>query len=320
MRNDHVDKAEAPQISSRPELAVRVITPHNGIEAFTYAIKSMISDFPQSRALAWRMLLRDTRAMYRQSLLGYAWLVLPPLATVFVWVILNSTSLVNIDAGPVPYPLFVITGTILWTAFNSSVMAMQEIIGSTRGMLSKINFPHEALIMTAFGKALMNSVIATLLIIPAIVIYGITPGPTMLLFPLGFLVILLLGCALGLLFVPIGALYGDVGRAIQMGLRFGFFVTPVIYALPENGMTRTMLLWNPVTAPLVSSRSCLVGGESALPMETLVIFIARIVPLIRKRAGTRVKHTESSRRADPQIVITILVSFSDPMQIIAIRD
>jgi lipopolysaccharide transport system permease protein len=248
-------------------MPVRVITPHNGLEAFTHAINSIVKDFPQSRALAWRMLLRDTRAMYRQSLLGYVWLFLPPLATVLVWVMLNSTSLVNIDAGEVPYPLFVITGTVLWTAFNSSVMAMQEIMGSARGMLSKINFPHEALIMTAFGKALMNSVIPALLLIPALVMYGITPGMSMLLFPLGFLVILLLGCAIGLVFVPIGALYGDVGRAIQLALRFGFFVTPVIYAIPDSGLTRTLLLWNPVTAPLVSSRSWLIGGESVFAWE-----------------------------------------------------
>jgi lipopolysaccharide transport system permease protein len=261
-------------------MPVRVITPHNGLEAFTYAIKSIVSDFSQSRALAWRMLLRDTRAMYRQSLLGYVWLFLPPLATVFVWVLLNSTSLVNIDAGEVPYPLFVITGTVLWTAFNSSVMAMQEIMGSARGMLSKVDFPHEALIITAFGKALMNSVIPAILLIPALLIYGITPGMGLLLFPLGFLVILLLGCAVGLVFVPIGALYGDVGRAIQLALRFGFFVTPVIYALPDSGLTRTLLLWNPVTAPLVSSRSWLIGGEVVFAWETALICLISLIVLL----------------------------------------
>jgi len=269
-------KAENPRTEDLP---VRVITPHSGREAFADAIRSVARDFPQSRALAWRMLLRDTRAMYRQSLLGYIWLFLPPLATVLVWVLLNKSSLVNISSGEVPYPLFVITGTVLWTAFNASVMAMQEIMGSARSMLSKINFPHEALIMTAFGKALLNSVIPALLLVPALLIYGVNPGVSVLLFPIGFLVLILLGCAVGLLFVPIGALYGDVGRAIQLALRFGFFVTPVIYALPEAGLTRTLLLWNPVTAPLVSGRSWLVGGESVLGLETGIVFLVSLALL-----------------------------------------
>lgn len=261
------------------DLPVRVITPHSGLESFGDAIRSLGRDFAQSRELAWRMFLRDTRAMYRQSLLGYFWLLLPPLGTVLVWVLLNESSLVAIKSGEVPYPLFVMTGTVLWTAFNSSVMAMQEIMGGARSVLSKVNFPHEALILTAFGKALLNSSIPVLLLVPALLIYGVELDASALLFPMGFLVLILLGCAIGLLFVPIGALYGDVARAIQLALRFGFFVTPVIYAMPEGGLTRTLLLFNPVTAPLSSSRSWLLGGEPAFGLETALVLLISLAIL-----------------------------------------
>ena len=102
----------------------------------------------------------------------------------------------------------------------------------------------------------------------------------MLLFPLGFLVMVLLGCAIGLTFVPVGALFGDVGRAIQLALRFGFFVTPVIYAMPDSGFTRTLLLWNPVTAPLVSTRSWLIGGESIFIWPTIGVFVISLFLLL----------------------------------------
>jgi lipopolysaccharide transport system permease protein len=276
---DRPRKSSQSESAHVTDLPVRVITPHSGLEAFAYAINSVIRDFPQSRALAWRMLVRDTQAMYRKSMLGYGWLFISPLVTVLVWVFLNKTSLVNIDAGTVPYPLFVITGTVLWTAFNSSVMAMQEIIDNAHGVLSKVNFPHESLIMSALGKATINSVIPASLLLPALLIYGAGFSFSMLLFPLGFCTIILLGCALGLIFVPIGALYGDVGRLVQMGLRFGFFVTPVIYALPASGFHRTLLLWNPVTAPLVSARSWLIGGEPVYATEMAVVFVASLLLL-----------------------------------------
>ena len=156
------------------------------MDAFVEAITSMVSNFSQSRDLAWRLLLRDTRAMYRQSLFGYVWLVLPPLATVFVWVFLNKQNLVHINTDEVPYPLFVMTGTVLWTAFNSSLMAMQGIMAEARGTLSKVNFPHEALILTAFGKSLLNSVPPVVLLVPALLFYGGAFNLKMLLFPVGF--------------------------------------------------------------------------------------------------------------------------------------
>ena len=74
----------------------------------------MVRDWPFTRGLAWRMFLRDTRATYRQSFLGYFWLLLPALANTLVWVFLNGAKVVNIDSGDVPYPLFVFTGTVLW--------------------------------------------------------------------------------------------------------------------------------------------------------------------------------------------------------------
>ena len=257
----------------------RVITPHSGLDEFKDAIGSLLRDFRQSTSLAWRILLRDTRATYRQSLLGYFWLFLPPLATVLVWVFLNSSNLVSVDSGDVPYFLFVITGTVLWTAFNSAVMAMQELFGSARPILSKVNFPHEALIFAAMGKGLMNSCLPALMIIPVLYMYDIQIGFGTLKFLAGFMVIVTLGCSVGLVFVPLGALYGDVSRAIQLALRFGFFLTPVIYALPDSGINRTLLLLNPVTTPLVSSRSWLIGEKDTFPDEVTLIFFASLLLL-----------------------------------------
>jgi lipopolysaccharide transport system permease protein len=209
--------------------------------------------------------------MYRQSLLGYVWLLLPAIATAAVWIFLNDQKLVSIDTGDTPYPMFVLTGTILWTAFNMSVIGMQSILAEARSVLSKINFPHEALVLSAIAKALLNSVVPALVLIPAIPCYGIPLHWNMLLFPFGFMTLVVLGCALGLALVPISALYSDVSRAVQLALRFGFFATPVIFALPAAGLPRTLFLWNPVTAPLVSSRHWLAGSESALWLPTLCI-------------------------------------------------
>lgn len=271
-----------PIMSERSsDLPVRIIRPHEGLDAFKDAIVSSIRDFPKARALAWRMLLRDVRATYRQSLLGYLWMFLPPLATTFIWVFLNQQQLVSIDSGDVPFPIFVLTGNILWAAFNGAVMSMLSIFGASRGMLSKVNFPHESLAMTAWGKSALDGFVPAFLLIPALAYYGVDLAPQMLLFPLGLLGILFIGGAIGLLFVPISALYMDVGRAIQLGLRLGFFLTPVIYPLPSEGWARSLLLWNPVTSPLVTSRTWLVGsGPDLLPQTLAVLSLSVLVTAV----------------------------------------
>ena len=230
------------------------------------------------------MFVRDTKALYRQSFLGYLWILLPPLATAAIWIFLSDQRLVTTDTGGVPVSVFVLTGTILWTAFNLSVVGMQAILSDAKSVLSKVNFPHEALVISGIGKAVLNTIVPAFVLIPILPILGVSFTSTMLLFPIGLATLILLGCAIGLLLVPLAALYSDIGRIIQLALRFGFFITPVIYALPASGTARTLLLLNPVSAPLITARAWLLGGESMsmvlfviLILSTLVLFVATII-------------------------------------------
>ncbi|MCX7388681.1 MAG: ABC transporter permease [Planctomycetales bacterium] len=268
-------------MSSHAQLGLqeRIITPHNGIEAFTDAIRSMVRDWPFTRGLAWRMFLRDTRATYRQSFLGYFWLLLPALANTLVWVFLNGAKVVNIDSGDVPYPLFVFTGTVLWTAFNGSLVGAMSIIEEARGTLAKVNFPHESLILTAFGKSLLNTAATAIFVIPFLFLYHVEFRTTMLLFPLGMLATMLCGTALGLIVVPFAALFSDLGRAIHLGLRFGFFLTPVIFPVPKSGWGHQLMVLNPATSLFVTSRSWLIGGEPPMYLAFSLVVFASVILL-----------------------------------------
>lgn len=253
------------------KLPVHIITPEPGFHAIGNVFRELVQDFPMARELAWRMFLRDTRSQFRQSFLGYFWLFIPPLATTMVWVFLNSQKVLSIDSGNTPYPLFVLTGNVLWGTFNISVMITLASVNEARSMLSKIRFPHESLLMTAFAKSFLQGGVQLILLIPAFFIFGVAPVLTWLLLPIGFGALLLFGTAFSLLLLPVATLVADVGRGIQLLLRFWFFLTPVIYALPEEGLARTVTFLNPVTPLLVSTRSWLIGGEVVLPGGFLLV-------------------------------------------------
>jgi lipopolysaccharide transport system permease protein len=258
-------------------LPVHVIVPHSGIEGFRHACGSLFTRFPQAWALAWRFFLRDTRASHRQSLLGYFWIFFPPLVNTLVWVMLNKSNVIRIDSGSVPYPLFVLTGTVLWAAFNGAIMAAMAVVGDARGVLAKVNFPHESLVYTAFLKSLVDACIAAFLLLPALLIYQVPFHAGLVLFPFAIMAALLLGLAIGLILVPIASLYSDVGRAAQLALRFGFFITPVIFPLPTEGLARTLMCLNPITPVIVSGRAWLAGSGEAMPVSFFAVLSASIL-------------------------------------------
>ena len=74
-------------------------------------------------------------------------------------------------------------------------------------------------------------------------------------------------------------LYKDVGRLISFGLGFVMYVTPVVYAIPKDGIMKTIMLWNPFTPVIVTARDLALGQ----PLQFLPYYIGLLlacVPLL----------------------------------------
>jgi ABC-type polysaccharide/polyol phosphate export permease len=116
-------------------------------------------------------------------------------------------------------------------------------------------------------------------LVPFLVIYPVTLRAEMLLFLPGVVATSLCGLALGVIFVPLAALISDLSRGIHLGLRFAFFLTPVIFPLPASGTGRLIMLLNPATSLVVTSRSWLLGGELAMPWAFISVLLGGVVLL-----------------------------------------
>jgi len=221
----------------------------------------MVADLSRCRGLAWRILVRDIQSQYRQTVLGLLWAFLPPVATTAVFVLLNRGRILNVSDGlEVPYPVFVLSGMILWQAFADAVQAPLRVVTSSTGLLAKINFPREALILSAIGQAAFTSCIRLLLLIPVYALYGLAPTVSAPLFLVPFLVLLLMGTVFGVVVSPLGVLYRDVSQAMPLLLQFWMLLTPVVYMRPQGGALALIAALNPVAPLIESGRHWLVVG------------------------------------------------------------
>jgi lipopolysaccharide transport system permease protein len=269
-------------------LPERIISPHDGIDAFRYSLMSLVRDWPFTKRLATRIFIRDTQAMFRMSFLGYFWLIAPTLANTLVWVLLSSSEVVKIDSGNIPYPLFVFVGTWLWTAFNSCLTSSLGLVDEAKSTLVKVNFPIESVLLASFGKNLLTVLISGIGLIPFLIVYPPTLKLSMVLFPFEMLIVMLFGSAIGLFFVPIAALFSDISRTIHLALRFAFFLTPVIYPIPAQGITRTLMLANPVSSMIITPRWSLLGGEEPAIGLFLIFALLSILLLLFSMLAVKV--------------------------------
>jgi lipopolysaccharide transport system permease protein len=262
------------------ELPVTIYTPESALTSPAKMLGAMFRDLLSARGLAWRLALRDIKAQYRQAFLGILWAFIVPLANTVVWVFLSSSGIIRVSDTALPYPVFVFTGTMLWAIFMDALNAPLQQSNAAKSMLSKLNFPREALILSGIYQTLFNACIKVALLLAALLVMAINPGWNILLFPVALLSLVLVGTALGLMITPVGLLYTDVGRAMPLLMQFLMYLTPVVFPVPKAGWAALLITLNPLTPLIVTARDWLTGTPPHLLTYFLFVNLFAFVLLL----------------------------------------
>jgi len=256
-----------------------VYTPDPQLRSPVRLVRAMIRDLLASRELAWRLFARNIATQYRQSAFGYVWAVAPPLVTSSLFILLNSAGLLQAGNTGVPYPVYVILGTVSFALFLDALNMPLNAIAAARGTLPKINFPHEALLLAGLAQILLNFAVKTTLIIGVLVIFRVPVPLTAVLVVVPLIGLLVTGLALGIFLVPSGTLFQDVGHALGVVASGLVFVTPAAYLAPRMGLLAVLTAWNPLTPLVVTARDVILHGSSAHMPATLMLVGVSLIAL-----------------------------------------
>ncbi len=268
-------------------------------ESIVRLFKEIVIGFYEGGELAWRLFVRDLKVSYSKSFLGIFWLFLPPLATAGIWIFLNSQKVVAIQDTPMTYAGFAMCGAMLWTLFAESISKPIQRYQGAMSMMTKLNFPREAIVLAAIYDMLFSFFLKIVILIPILWVLGYPP--TLSFIPALFFVFVLMigGLSLGIFLSPLGLLYGDIGKALPIILPFAMYLTPVIYPMRTGGYLSVLQSVNPVTPFIERARSLFGGYEFAMHNELigwsvgiLLVFVTGLVairialPVIVERSGS----------------------------------
>lgn len=243
-------------------------------------LQSIFADFFAGRELAWRLFLRNIRGMYRQTLLGLFWAFLPPIANTAMWIFLKKAGVLDMGNTQVNATIYILAGMILWQSFIDAFQMPQKAITKNGNMISKLNFPRESLLLVGMGEVLFDLLIRLLLLIPAIWFFNVPLHASMWLAPFAVIGLILWGTSLGLLIMPFGSLYQDVGRFTSMLLPFWMIVTPIVWA-PKEIFPFTLLNWvNPAAPLILVARDWILLGSSEHWLAGLIYFAIMLPTLL----------------------------------------
>jgi lipopolysaccharide transport system permease protein len=235
------------------------------------------------RELLFFLTWRDIKVRYKQTVLGAAWAVLQPLATMLIFTLFIG-RMAGADTGDIPYPLYVFAGLLPWTFFANAISAAGQSIVSNQNLVTKVYFPRLLIPLGATGAGLVDFCIASGMLGVLMVIYGQPPGPALLLAPLIFLCLVVAALGVGILLSALTVAYRDFRHVVPFLVQLWMFATPTIYLNAEavvGPRWHALLPLNPAYGLIYNFREAVFGG----PLDWSALAVSGGVALVLLTVG-----------------------------------
>ena len=253
---------------------------------------TMFSDLWDYRELIWRLVIRDIKVRYRQSVFGVVWAVFPQIATVALFTFLMKYRVFDVGESNLPYVVHAIWSISVWQLFSSCLISSTKSLVEAENLVTKINFPKEALVIASIGQSILDFVIRLVPIIIVMVWAKFVPSWQAIMIPIILIMIIMMSLGLGFILSILNLVFRDVGNAVSIFLTFGMFLAPILYPPPVREPFFLINIVNPFSPLLIATQELLSGVPLAYPLPFLFMMIFSIILLI---VGWRVFHITMPR-------------------------
>jgi len=212
------------------------------------------------RGLIQSLVVRDLKARYRGSVLGFFWSFINPLLLLMVYTVVFRYFMVRPGSDPNdpnalggPYAVFLFCGLLPWTWFTSALLESAGSLIFSGNLIKKVLFPAEVLPLVSVLSTMAHFFFGLPILAGFLIYYEfIDPAAyihlhftKLLWFPVVVAVQLIFTSALALLLSSLTVHYRDIKDLLGNLLTFWFFVTPIIYWYKKSPIPKSWLNWNP---------------------------------------------------------------------------
>ncbi|MFT5048922.1 MAG: ABC-type polysaccharide/polyol phosphate export permease [Chlamydiales bacterium] len=142
---------------------------------------SLFSSLAKNRRLLKEFVVRDLKARYVGSSMGFFWSVVFPIINLFVFMFVFRLILKarwSDHQGPIEVALVMLAGIVVWSAFAETVSRTTNTLVDNANLIQKVVFPSELLPVYLTLSSLINMLIGLPVVIGCVGWFGYLSPPT----------------------------------------------------------------------------------------------------------------------------------------------
>lgn len=190
-------------------------------------LREQVRQIWQYRHLLGRMVRKELKIKYKNSVLGFMWSMLnPALYLVVFWLVFQ----VILQAGIPDFAIFLLSGLLAWNLFATGLVSATVSITANGPLIGKVYFPREVLPLASVGAALVHFFLQAGVLIGALVLFRYDVQMSHLpAVPVALVILLVLTSGLALLLAAANVYLRDTQHIVELGLLAWFWLTPIVY-------------------------------------------------------------------------------------------
>ena len=215
-------------------------------------MSSYIRNFVKFQPLLSELVARDIKIKYRRSVLGVLWTLLNPLCMMIILSIVFS-SIFKFDVEN--FPLYVLSGQVIFNFFNDSTTSSMSAIISSASLIKKVYVPKYLFVLSRVMSSFINLMASFTALLLVMVATRAELHWTVFLSVIPLAMVVLFSFGVGMFLAAITVRFRDVIHLYSVFTTGLLYLTPVIYpmaALPD--VVKTIVMINPLTNYLLMFR------------------------------------------------------------------
>lgn len=229
---------------------------------------------------------RNFTVTYKQTILGPAWLFINPIISSLIYCFIFG-GIANMSTDGIPQILFYMSGNAIWTLFSNCLVKNATTFTANANVFGKVYFPRLTIPISNVLSAIIQFGIQMLLVVILLVYYcakGVVQPNWIawLLLPVLLVQLGMMGMGCGIVISSMTTKYRDLSVLVGFGIQLWMYITPVVYPLSQadNELLKTVLLINPVTAPIEAFRYSFLGQGMIEPIYYIWSWVFTIMVMI----------------------------------------
>jgi ABC-2 type transport system permease protein len=243
-----------------------------------------LKDLWVNRDLLLLLTRTELKVKYKNSILGYLWSMLNPALVLaiyyFVFKIINGRN------GQPNFAIWLFAGLLVWNLFNGASMGATNVVVGKAGIVKKVAFPRELLALSMVGVAMVMFAIQVVVLVLALLVFGIAPDWTYVaLLPLALVALIAFTGAVSIFLSAVNVYLRDTQHLTEVLLMAWFWGTPIVYSwgliaahVSGTPWLKYVYMANPVTPIVMTFQRAIYGVSQFTNTQVTPHTVVHLLP------------------------------------------